>query len=143
MLTGVYWERSGWKEFKSDVLLVTLLSNYADYLVKQCDGMKRVHSSQQPVCQISKNLSFGYLPLCEALTNLSKPPCLPPEIFFKYIIFQILFQHLMGITSHSLTRMVQKQPKPTAPHWQNWENQNSSFCCQCSAFTQCITYDPM
>ena len=55
--------------FKSDVeLLVTLLSNYADYLVKQCDAIKRVHSSQQPVCQISKNLSFGYLPLCEAVS---------------------------------------------------------------------------
>ena len=24
-----------------------------------------------------------------------------------------------------------------------WENQNSSFCCQCLACTQCITYDPM
>ena len=28
------------------------LSNYANYLVKQCDAMKRVHSSQQPVSQI-------------------------------------------------------------------------------------------
>ena len=49
-LQGVYWERSGRKEFKSDVvLLATLLSNYADHLVKQCDAMKHVHSSQQPV----------------------------------------------------------------------------------------------
>ena len=68
-LQGVYWERSGWKEFKSDVvLLATSLSNYADYLAKQCDAMKHVHSSQQPVCQISENLSFGYLPLCEAVS---------------------------------------------------------------------------
>ena len=68
-LQGVYWERSGWKEFKSDVvLLATLLSNYADYLVKQCDAMKHVHSSQQPVHQISENLSFSYLPLCEAVS---------------------------------------------------------------------------
>ena len=57
VLTGVYWERSGWKEFKCD-----------DYLVKQCDAMERVHSFQQPVCQISKNLSFGYLLLCEAVS---------------------------------------------------------------------------
>ena len=63
-LQGVYWEWSGWEEFKSDVeLLVTSLSNYADYLVKQCDAIKRVHSSQQQVRQISENLSFGYLPL--------------------------------------------------------------------------------
>ena len=68
-LQGVYWEQSGWKEFKSDVvLLATSLSNYANYLVKQCDAMKRVHSSQQPVSQIEKNLSFGYLPLCEAVS---------------------------------------------------------------------------
>ena len=60
-LQGVCWEQSGWKEIKSDiVLLATSLSNYADYLVKQCDAMKHVHSSQQPVHQISENPSFGY-----------------------------------------------------------------------------------
>lgn len=35
-LQGVYWERSGWKEFKSDVvLLATLLSNYVCRLLSE------------------------------------------------------------------------------------------------------------
>ena len=64
-LQGVYWERHGWKEFKSDVeLLASSLSNYTDYLMKQCDVMKRVHSLLKPVRQISENLAFCYLPIC-------------------------------------------------------------------------------
>lgn len=51
--------------------------------------------------------------------NICKPPRQPPEIFLKFIIFETLFWHLMGITSHFLTCMVRQQPKPTIPHWQN------------------------
>ena len=32
-LQGVYWEQSGWKEFKSDVVL---LANYVDFVVELC-----------------------------------------------------------------------------------------------------------
>ena len=64
-LQGVYWEQRGWKEFKPNVeKLATSLSEYSDYLTKQCCATKRVHSSLQPVRQISENLSFCYLPLC-------------------------------------------------------------------------------
>ena len=64
-LQGVYWERYGWKDLKCDVeLLARSLSNYTDYLMKQCDVMKLVHLSPQPVRQISDNLAFCYLPLC-------------------------------------------------------------------------------
>lgn len=58
------WEH-GWKEFKPNVeRLATSLSEYSDYLTKQCCATKRVHTSLQPVCQLSQNLSFCYLPLC-------------------------------------------------------------------------------
>lgn len=64
-LQGVYWEQRGWKEFKPNVeRLATSLSEYSDYLIKQCYTTKRVHSSLQPVRQISENLAFCYLPLC-------------------------------------------------------------------------------
>ena len=58
-LQGVYWEQHGWKEFKPNVeRLATSLSEYSDYLTKQCCTTKRVHSSLQPVRQISENLAF-------------------------------------------------------------------------------------
>ena len=90
-LQCVYWEQSGWKEFKSDVvLLATSLSKYADYLVKQCGAMKCVQSSQQPVRQISENLSFAYLPLCQAVS-----PCfhqleqkLKEKSLFEYLVIE-------------------------------------------------------
>ena len=41
------------------------------------------------------------------------------RVFLKFIIFQILFWHMMGITSHSLMCTVRQQVKPTVPHWQN------------------------
>ena len=64
-LQGVYWEQRGWKEFKPNVeRLATSLSEYSDYLTKQCCTTKRVHSSLQPVRQTSENLAFCYLPLC-------------------------------------------------------------------------------
>ena len=68
-------------------LLVTSLSKYADYLVKQCDAVKRVHSS---VCQISEILSFAYLPLCQAVS-----PCfhqhkqkLKERSLFEYLLVE-------------------------------------------------------
>ena len=91
-LQGVYWERSGWKEFTSDIvlLLATSLSKYADYLVKQSDAVKRVHSSLHPVRQISENLSFGYLPLSQAVS-----PCFHPleqklaeRSLFEYLLIE-------------------------------------------------------
>ena len=64
-LQGVYWEQRGWEEFKPNTeRLATSFSEYSDYLTKQCCTTKRVHSSWQPVRQISENLEFGYLPLC-------------------------------------------------------------------------------
>ena len=68
-LQGVYWERSGWKELKSDVeLLASSLSHYSDYLTKQCGTMKRVHSSLHPVRQISDNISLCFLPVCASVS---------------------------------------------------------------------------
>lgn len=92
-LQCVYWGQSGWKEFKSDVvLLATSLSKYTDYFVKQCGAMKRVHSSQQPVRQISENLSFAYLPLCQAVS-----PCfhqleqkLKEKSLFEFLVIEDL-----------------------------------------------------
>lgn len=63
-LQGVYWERRGWKEFKPNA---ASLSEYSDYLTKQCCTTKWVHSSLQLVRQISDNLAFGYLPLCASV----------------------------------------------------------------------------
>ena len=45
--------------------------------------------------------------------SICKPPRLLQRGFLKFIIFQILFRYMMGITSHSLTCTVRQQGKPT------------------------------
>ena len=92
-LQGVYWEGCGWKEFKSGVVCIT-----CDFIVELCRlvgetvVMKYVHSSQQPVYQISENLPFGCLPLCEAVS-----PCfhqlkqkLKERSLFEYLLIDPL-----------------------------------------------------
>ena len=58
-LPGVCWERHGWKDLKHEIEdLLRSIFNYANYLTKQCDTMKWVHSSPHPVHQMSENLAF-------------------------------------------------------------------------------------
>ena len=62
-LQGVYWERTGWSELRTDVeVLATTLSKYVEYLQSRCEAMKRAHMSPLPVRQISENIVFSYLP---------------------------------------------------------------------------------
>ena len=46
-------------------------------------------------------------------------PAYLQRFFLKSTIFQILLQHLMVITSHSLTCMAKPRLKRTDPHWQS------------------------
>ncbi len=60
-LQGVYWGRTGLKDFKTDVKkLASSMTKYAEYLESQCESMRHIHLSLKPIRQISENVSFGH-----------------------------------------------------------------------------------
>ena len=70
-LQDTFWERSGWKDFKSDIKsLATSMSDYAAYLKEQNKKTKYFQSLTEPVHSIADNLDFRFLPHCEANPSL-------------------------------------------------------------------------
>ena len=70
-LQDTFWERSGWKDFKSDIKsLATSISDYAAYLKQQNKKTKHFQSLTEPVRSISDNLDFRFLPHCETTPSL-------------------------------------------------------------------------
>ena len=69
-------------------------------------------------CCQQRHHSFCIKKCGDANCNICKPPRLPLDIFL-FTTFQILLQHLMVITSHSLMCTVRPQLKPTDPHLQS------------------------
>jgi uncharacterized protein YukE len=64
-LQDTFWERSGWKDFKSDIKsLATSMSDYANYLKEQNKKTKHFQSLTEPVRSIADNLDFRFLPQC-------------------------------------------------------------------------------
>lgn len=70
-LQGSYWHRDGWKEKRSDVeSLARCISKYTDYLGRSKKQAMLNHSLTSPVRELSKNLTFQFLPVAESSTSL-------------------------------------------------------------------------
>ena len=68
-LQASYWNRQHWVQLKNDVEQFALaLGGYAGYLEKSLKKTKLNHSLSSPVREISNNISFQFLPLCDSTT---------------------------------------------------------------------------
>ena len=68
--------------------------------------MKRVHSSQQPVRQISENLSFGYLPLCETVSLCFRQ--LEQKLKERSLFEYLLIENICPTEPHKKYEYIQK-----------------------------------
>lgn len=71
-LQSSYWNRQHWTLLKGDVeQFAQALGGYADYLEKSLKKTKLNHSLTSPVRELSDNLCFQFLPICD---SASSPP---------------------------------------------------------------------
>lgn len=70
-LQSCYWERSIWRNFKTDVeMLAKSAHDYASYLRDQNKRMKAVHCSMSPIRSMADNISFQVLPVSNSVPSL-------------------------------------------------------------------------
>ena len=69
-LQAGYWNRSDWTEIKTDVeQLAQSLAQYSDYLERNLKKVRLNHSLASPVRELSTNLHFQFLPICDSTSS--------------------------------------------------------------------------
>lgn len=104
-LQAGYWNRSNWIQIKGDVeQFAQSLAHYSEYLEKSLKKIRLNHSLPSPVRELSDNLHFQFLPVCDSMqyiltcnpnsagkdSQLSPCSCCPNSCRAKYNFIQTL-----------------------------------------------------